>query len=244
MSFTVTPGPQQLAPEPFQPASTSMAPPPNVAPSVQYFARQPIVPIAPQPLPIAAKPSTAASPLLPRPPASQKLKLKPVTTDVLMAPNSPNRSKEDEAAGTMLMGFLTSLREGFMEAKNSKDQEDRFKTTQGAQVKKAVALAALRDNQETESGTTSYPADSSPEDSSQSDQGGKDPSSSEESDSLDKPRGPPRKRLKTKIGEFTSRNVAAHTSRMNALHHAEQQHQSDAYAAGHSSGAQKDSKSV
>lgn len=229
-------------------APGTMAPPPNVTRPMQGqpFARPSAVPIAPQPVvqqavpvptppPIAARPISVPltshpvlQPLVRQRPPQEATPIPPLPLKVTINPqssnstvrtastaDSPGRSKEDEAAGSMLMGFLTSLRKGFMEAKSLKDREDREKT---------VLAGSKVESNETASGTTSYPADSSLEDSDQG-ASSKDPSSSEESDTnMERPLGPPRKRIKTKIGEFTSKNVAAHTTRMDALHNAEHHH--------------------
>jgi len=234
---------QQIAPAP-----AVMAPPPSVPSimSAHSFVQPATVSIAPQPVrhasstptPIAAKPPSSSVQRLPTQPPlpTQRVMLLPVAHK---APNpaavdlsSAGRTKEEEYNGSMLMGFLTSLHKGFTEAKDLKDKEDRDLAEQKlVWANKSAAMAVMGESQkqESSSGGTSYPADSSPEDS-QSDMGGKDPSSSEESDTtMDRPRGPPRKRHKTRVGEFTSRNVAAHTTRMDALHHAGQ-HQNVAYS--------------
>lgn len=239
---------QQLAPAP-----AVMAPPPCVPPiaPVQSFVQPPPVPIAPQPLPqmvskqasIAAKPSELS--IQPRPvqvPPLSNVIVQNAGENDRVGENVGNssRSKDDVDAGSMLMGFLNSLHKGFLDAKRLKDEEDRVLAAQQlVWANKAAAMAVMGESQETSSGRTSQPADSSPEDS-QSEVGGKDPSSSEESDApMERLRGPPRKRHKTKIGEFTSLNVAAHTTRMDALHHAghhrhrhhhAEQHQDDDYA--------------
>jgi hypothetical protein len=235
------------------PAPAVMAPPPCVPPpgQVQSFVQPPPVPIAPQPVPhLASKPATiAAKPselsIQPRPvqvpPLSNVVVQNAVKSDhVGESVQNSSRSKDDVDAGSMLMGFLNSLHKGFLDAKRLKDEEDReLAAQQLVWANKAAAMAVMGESQETSSGRTSQPADSSPEDS-QSEVGGKDPSSSEESDApMERLRGPPRKRHKTKIGEFTSLNVAAHTTRMDALHHAghhrhrhhhAEQHQDDDYA--------------
>jgi len=147
------------------------------------------------------------------PPAPAARTIAPSVAPQATAEAPAVRTKEDEDAGTMLMGFITSLRKGFMEAKHQKDKE-----LQASKVQQEIA--------DSSSGTTSQAADSSPDDS-ESDKGVKEPSSSEDSDKdSERPRGPPRKRLKTKrvIGEMTSKNVAAHNTRMDALHAAQQIH--------------------
>lgn len=110
-----------------------------------------------------------------------------------------------------------------MQAKNQKDKEELERQRQQQLTTKrqpAVLGKSPSESNETSSGTTSHPADSSMEDS-ESDKGKTDPSSSEDSDKDNGERrlGPPRKRLKKGIvGEFTSQNVAAHNDRMDALH--------------------------
>ena len=120
--------------------------------------------------------------------------------------NSP-RSKEDEDAGSMLMGFLSSLRKGYEEALSERDKEGDSRTTSllsghkrpaknVPQASKRPRLPCARptesvrrtnstatDGVETSSGTTSYPAESSLEDSEESsgNEKGKGPSS-EDSD--------------------------------------------------------------
>lgn len=191
------------------------------------------------PTPIAAKPLQPA-PLQPR---VQSKDSSITDANKENKDDGSGRSKEDEAAGSMLMGFLTSLRKGFMEAKNMKDREDQERASKElesipgsmASTELSTTTASTREANETSSGTMSQPADSSPEDS-QSDPCKQDMSSSEESDQPEGSlsRGPPRKRHKTKIGdftkskskitnigEFTSQNVAAHTTRMKELHQQE-----------------------
>jgi hypothetical protein len=119
------------------------------------------------------------------------------------------RSEEDEAAGSMLMGFLSSLRKGYEDAMKDKDRSEKEtktsekpslsgqkrsasemvqkpKKTKGpaANCVTPAPSATTTERTETSSGTTSYRADSSLEDfmsSSETDKG-KDPSSSEDSD--------------------------------------------------------------
>jgi hypothetical protein len=117
------------------------------------------------------------------------------------------RSEEDEAAGSMLMGFLSSLRKGYEDALKDKDRgEKETKTSENPWLsgekrpasemkpKKTRCPASRRvtpapsttttEMTETSSGTTSYRAGSSLEDfmSSSGTDKGKDPSSSEDSD--------------------------------------------------------------
>ena len=165
------------------------------------------IPIAPHP-PTGPAIAVASVPSLP-PLASQ------VSGASKQSAASPNRSKEDEDAGSMLMGFLTTLRQGYIEAKNQKDREERDRSLKHS-MSTSISTGIGYSN-ETSSGKTSDPADSSPDE----ELGGsnKDASSSEESDPVEgASRVPPRKRHKTKIGEFTKKNVAAHNTRMNALH--------------------------
>lgn len=165
---------------------------------------------------VAAQSQAQAQPDPPAPPQSSNSSAldqtaQPTALDPSAAPRT--RSKEDEDAGSMLMGFITSLRKGFMAAKNQKDKE--------MQERKENSTGIA-------SGATSHAADSSPDDSGAS----KDNSSSDDSDKdAEKPRGPPRKRMKKKrvIGEFTSKNVAAHNTRMDALHAKRQKTQQSVY---------------
>ena len=138
-------------------------------------------------------------------------------------PNSPSqqlRSKEDEDAGSMLMGFLSSLREGFMEAVDRKDREEQDRSNRKRAYTSVKTSSVELSKSEVSSGTTSHPADSSLEDSG-SDKG-RESSSSEDSDkdiAIDRPMGPLRKRIKMKkISEFTSKNVEMHNRAMIALH--------------------------
>mmetsp|Transcript_13535 Transcript_13535/g.19972 ORF Transcript_13535/g.19972 Transcript_13535/m.19972 type:complete len:743 (-) Transcript_13535:13-2241(-) len=278
IQYVATPQ-QQIATTPLsiQPAttmptsSTLMAAPPrqNVTsappPPHEQFARPPnAVPIAPQPpvtklqhhntnvvpTPIAAKPPQTAilQPRVhPKGPTGNIQDNKQTKDD----DDDSGRSKEDEAAGSMLMGFLTSLRKGFMEAKTLKDKEDQERALKEleslpgsmASTEVSTTTASTREANDTSSGTMSQPADSSPEDSN-SDPCKQDMSSSEESDQPEGnlSRGPPRKRHKTKIGEFTktkssitnigeftSQNVAAHTTRMKELHQQERVNKNSGY---------------
>jgi hypothetical protein len=127
----------------------------------------------------------------------------------------PTRTKDEEDAGSMLIGFLSSLHKGFLEAKSLKDKEEHESASRDLLWLNHVEVL------DSSSGRTSLPADSSQEDTN-SELGGKDPSSSEESDTTtDRSRGPPRKRHKGKISKFTCQNVAEHTTRMDAIHLAE-----------------------
>jgi hypothetical protein len=174
-------------------------------------------PQAPVTIPIAPHPPTGAAIAVASVPS-----LPPLASQVSGASNqsaaSPNRSKEDEDAGSMLMGFLTTLRQGYIEAKNKKDREERDRTLKRS-MSSSISTGIGYSN-ETSSGKTSDPADSSPDEELDPSGGSnKDASSSEESDPVEgASRVPPRKRHKTKIGEFTKKNVAAHNTRMNALH--------------------------
>lgn len=113
------------------------------------------------------------------------------------------------------MGFLSSLREGFIEAVNQKDKEEQERSL------KRPSPAADLSTTDVSSGTTSQAAESSMEDSG-SDKGKEGSSSSEDSDKdtpVDRPLGPPRKRMMMKkVSEFTSQNVAKHNRAMTALH--------------------------
>jgi hypothetical protein len=149
-------------------------------------------------------------------------------------PQSP-RSKEDEDAGSMLMGFLSSLRKGYEEALSEREQSEGKLTAPLSGHKRERRTSAER--AETESGTTSYPAESSLEDSDEAGKSNKQTCSSSEGDS-DKEsseressgeRGssseegggsvPPRKRMKGKhsLNEFTRQNVAEHNHRMDVM---------------------------
>ena len=211
-----------------------MAPPPSISLAMpsNSFMPPPQLSIAPQPSQ-SSTPAPAPSavkavmlPIQPRPalgpPPTRVVVPSPVAqSSVSGTASNAARTKDDVDAGSMLMGFLNSLHKGFIEAKCQRDKEERDSAEQEqAWSNKSSSILGMGDAQETSSGRTSQPADSSLEDS-QSEQGGKDPSSSEESDvPMERPRGPPRKRHKTKVSEFTSVNVAAHTSRMDALHNA------------------------
>lgn len=117
------------------------------------------------------------------------------------------RSEEDEAAGSMLMGFLSSLRKGYEDALRDKDRnkketetsekqllsgqkrpanEMKLQKTRGPSARRITPAPSTTTTERTEtfSGATSYRADSSLEDfmSSSGTDKGKDPSSSEESD--------------------------------------------------------------
>lgn len=229
--FVAPPGTQ------FAPArpTAMQAPPPVMKPST--VARPP-VPIAPSP-PVISPPPTvplhnATLRAAPRPPQAVGQTAPPtivapkpvITEQATESPPSPQRSKEDEVAGSMLMGFLSSLRKGYMEAKQLKDSE--VAPSHGKESSS---------NNDTSSAFTSQPADSSLEDSQSDKDASKDPSSSEESEKGDlekemrsektRMRGPPRKRHKSSgqgIGEFTSKNVEAHNTRMDALHHQKDKH--------------------
>jgi hypothetical protein len=97
---------------------------------------------------------------------------------------SPPRSKEDEDAGSMLMGFLSSLRKGYEEALSERDRKEdpgapsslsghKRQANDAPQSSKRPRLPSARpsvpvrsastatDRAETSSGTTSYPAESS-----------------------------------------------------------------------------------
>ena len=150
------------------------------------------------------------------------------------------RSKEDEDAGSMLMGFLSSLRKGYEEALSEREQSEGKvpATLSGHKRRRRIPPSRVSSSEraETESGTTSYPAESSLEDSDEAGKSNKQICSSSEGDS-DKDsseressgeRGssseeggsvPPRKRMKGKhsVGEFTRQNVAEHNHRMDVM---------------------------
>lgn len=255
-----------IQPATIPPPSTLIAAPPrqNISSAPEpheQFARPPnAVPIAPQP-PVTKVQHQQNTNVIPtritaKPP--QPTAIQPqvqskenVVSDKENKEDDNGRSKEDEVAGSMLMGFLTSLRKGFMEAKSMKEREDQERATKElesipgsmASTELSTTTASTREANETSSGTMSQPADSSPEDS-QSDPCKQETSSSEESDQPEGnlSRGPPRKRHKTKIGEFTksknsktnigeftSQNVAAHTTRMNELHQQETENKKSGY---------------
>jgi hypothetical protein len=170
-----------------------------------------VVPIQPNPFPPADK-------------ITSQGRKSDVTTSMMEQQRiTPTRTKDEVDAGSMLMGFLNSLHQGFVEAKRQKEQEEGV-LSKGANNGTSMTRTGTCEAQDTSSGSTSQPADSSPEDSQSEVGGGKDPSSSEESDvPLERSRVPPRKRHKgNKVSEFTQRNVAAHTTRMDALHQAGQ----------------------
>ena len=155
--------------------------------------------------------------------------------------DAASRTKDEVDAGSMLMGFLNSLHKGFIEARDLKAKDEReMAARELSWSNKASAMSIMGDSQDSSSRRTSQPADSSLEDS-QSERGGKDPSSSEESDATERIRAPPRKRYKARASEFTSKNVAAHTTRMDALHHGGKR-QIDAYSVPHSNGDDHKSK--
>lgn len=169
------------------------------------------------------------------------------------APSSTSspRSKEDEDAGSMLMGFLSSLRKGYEEALSEREQIEgraapatltghkRQGSSEPPSAAKRPRIPASRttftERMETESGTTSYPAESSLEDSDEAGKNKQDHSSSEgDSDKDSSERGcsggrgssseeggsvPPRKRMKGKhsVGEFTRQNVAEHNHLMDVM---------------------------
>jgi hypothetical protein len=171
----------------------------------------------PPTLPLAVAASPVAPPLVTAPPPVVETPMEAQATNS----NSPlrkERTKEDEDAGSMLMGFLSSLREGFIEAVNQKDKEEHERKNL---KRPSPSRAADLSKTEISSGTTSHPAESSMEDSG-SDKGKEGSSSSEESDKDalgDRPLGPPRKRMMMKkVSEFTSKNVAKHNRAMIALH--------------------------
>jgi hypothetical protein len=147
---------------------------------------------------------------------------KPRTGKHPESPTREGRTKEDEDAGTMLMGFLSSLREGYMEAISQKDNEEdnRKHPNKRTAPSKGSSLSELAST-DISSGSTSHPAESSLEDSG-SDKGKEEVSSSDDSDkdtTKNLLRGPPRKRIKMhKISDFTSQNVAMHNRAMTALH--------------------------
>ena len=190
-----------------------------------------VVPLAPGSIvckavggPLAPFPSILPAPypvvVVPTPSESSTVETK---VNAIAIPNSPSqqgRSKEDEDAGSMLMGFLSSLREGFMEAIDRKDREEQDRKNRKRAVTSVKTSSVELSKAEVSSGTTSHPADSSLEDSG-SDKG-RESSSSEDSDkdtAIDRPLGPPRKRIKMKkISEFTSQNVEMHNRAMIALH--------------------------
>ncbi|KAI2502475.1 hypothetical protein MHU86_11981 [Fragilaria crotonensis] len=229
---------QHLTPVPF----TMALPPPIPLPIPTQSFLQPS-PHPTHPPPIVAKP--AAVPIQPRPvqvePSAQVVA--PVAQrNPDSQETSTSRTKDEVDAGSMLIGFLNSLHKGFLEAKSLKDKDEReMAARELAWSNKVAATAIMGDSHDSSSGRTSQPADSSPEDS-QSELGGKDPSSSEESDAtMERPRAPPRKRHKVRVSEFTSRNVAAHTTRMDALHHGGQ-HQIEPFSVPHSKGGDHKSK--
>lgn len=164
-------------------------------------------------VPTKAPPNTPTAPSNETSPAVQAMPPPTIQSrgpsDCEKSPTS-NRSKEDEAAGSMLLGFLSSLRKGFEEAKLQKDKEEQMR----------VAT-------ETASAHTTNPAESSlDDDDSASDKEKTFSSEDSEKDSYaGESMGPPRKRHKAKkSSEFTSENVAQHTSRMNLLHGGGVQH--------------------
>jgi hypothetical protein len=230
---------QHLAPVPF----TMAPPPPMPLPMPSQSLLQPSL-HPKHPPPIVAKPATV--PIQPRPvqsePSTQAVAPVPQRTSPNSQEANTSRTKDEVDAGSMLIGFLNSLHRGFLEAKNLKDKDEReMAARELSWSNKAAATAIMGDSQDSSSGRTSQPADSSPEDS-QSELGGKDPSSSEESDAtMERPRAPPRKRHKVRVSKFTSRNVAAHTTRMDALHHGGQ-HQIEAYSVPHSNAGHHKSK--
>lgn len=141
------------------------------------------------------------------------------------------------------MGFLSSLRRNFEDAMEERKQEEVSTPQSGmdagmalarkASPQSSMALAGLNSQDatyavtESSSGNTSHEeSESGSSDSIMLASTGKkvDISSSEESDreqaSGDRGYGPPRKRHKNRggVGEFTSKNVAYHNCRMNALH--------------------------
>lgn len=136
-------------------------------------------------------------------------------------------SKDDEDAGSILMGFASLLQQSYDEAQSSGRGNSVCESS--TSNRKGGSTAAMSASGESEfcSARTSNPADSSADDSL-SDQGGKDPGcSSEESDGATyqtySQQAPPCKRHKSKIGNFTSQNVAEHTTRMAAMYHAGKQ---------------------
>lgn len=176
----------------------------------------PVVVPVPKPAPAAAKPS-----------------VKPKQS------TSP-RSKEDEDAGSMLMGFLSSLRKGYEEALSERERSEGALSSRSGLKRQmsdepqpskrprfAPSSRNVTDGSETASGTTSYPAESSLEDSddrgktSSSEDSDKDSSERDSSGERGSSSGeggsvPPRKRMKGKrnVGEFTTKNVAEHNHRM------------------------------
>eukprot|EP00542_Grammatophora_oceanica_P022125 CAMPEP_0194033994 /NCGR_PEP_ID=MMETSP0009_2-20130614/6434_1 /TAXON_ID=210454 /ORGANISM="Grammatophora oceanica, Strain CCMP 410" /LENGTH=835 /DNA_ID=CAMNT_0038674729 /DNA_START=27 /DNA_END=2534 /DNA_ORIENTATION=+ len=205
---------QTTAPAPAVPTVTSTTAPMISLPPATRLSQPPSA------APRAVAPVPSAAPTPSRAPAGVPMGAPP-------APKSAGRTKEDEAAGTMLVGFLNSLRKGFMEAKDQKDKEEKLRAantmpmvTYDMRQAPAPAPPAFGFNS-TASGTTSHAADSSLEDSAS--ERAKDQSSSEESDRDQYEKtssGPPRKRIKTKRASstFTSENVAQHNCRMDALH--------------------------
>lgn len=132
-------------------------------------------------------------------------------------------SKDDEDAGSILMGFASLLQQSYDEAKSS-GRGTSVCDSASSNWKGSMAMSASGDS-EFLSARTSNPADSSAYDS-MSDQGGKDPGcSSEESDEATYPTyaGQACKRHKSRIGNFTSQNLAEHTTRMAAMYHAGEQ---------------------
>jgi hypothetical protein len=161
--------------------------------------------------------AAAAAPLGPKPSqpvpktaASLPTGMRPVPQD--RPPRSPTRSKEDEDAGTVLLGFISSLRQSFEEAKARRQEED------SSQMKVETASGTT--------GTTNPATDSSLDELSENDKKGSSSGSDESDEAATGGRsrlGPPRKRHKSaKYSDFTRRNIAKHNTRMDALHEKEQ----------------------
>jgi len=159
-----------------QPAGNATAPIPPVAPTVSNTKQNRVEKAKPAPQKVVMIKTDATK---------VTANVKP-NNDAPKATNSP-RTKEDEAAGTMLMGFLSSLRKGYEEALSEREQKkgeapttlsgqkrqasDAPQPTKRSRVPVARQTSASTERVETASGTTSYPAESSLEDSDDAEKG-------------------------------------------------------------------------
>lgn len=115
---------------------------------------------------------------------------------------SKKRTVEDQAAGTILIGFLSSLRDSYEEALSGRGDEQDETTSSNGAATESRSNGRKHPANVTDSSSSQAQPESSLEDSDWNSDKKTDPSSSEDSDKDDKDggsrysKGPPRKRLK------------------------------------------------
>jgi hypothetical protein len=127
----------------------------------------------------------------------------PMETPVKVASENPTSSQEDKAAGSILLGFLSTLRQSYLQAVHEKQEDEtcypHLTLTNGVVVTRAPTVTDSQPSSGSEGIDDDHWSSSG-----SSRKNRKDPSSSQESDKeevrvREELKGPPRKRMKRKM---------------------------------------------